>query len=56
MTQEELAFRAGLTRQTVAKAEKPGAVPSMRTQRRISEILGGGADAYWDAPTMREAA
>lgn len=56
MTQEELAVRAGLTRATVANAEKPDAVPSIRTQRRIAEVLGAEPDSFWEAPRMPEAA
>lgn len=56
MSQEELAVRAGITRGTVAAAEKIGAQPSMRVQRAIAEALPGDVhpDELW--PLELEAA
>lgn len=55
MSQEELAARAGVTRDTVYRAERFGApVPSLRTQRRLAEALEVDAEEIW--PTQEAAA
>lgn len=55
MSQEELAARAGVTRDTIYRAERADAPPpSLRTQRRVAEVLEVDADAIW--PAQDEAA
>jgi predicted RNase H-like HicB family nuclease/DNA-binding XRE family transcriptional regulator len=40
LTQAQLAARAGVSQQQVAKLERPGSNPSIATLRRIAEALG----------------
>jgi predicted RNase H-like HicB family nuclease len=40
LTQAQLAARAGVSQQQVAKLERPGSNPSIVTLRRIAEALG----------------
>jgi predicted RNase H-like HicB family nuclease/DNA-binding XRE family transcriptional regulator len=40
LTQAQLAARAGVSQQQVAKLERPGANPSVATLRKIAEALG----------------
>ena len=44
MTQEELARRIGMTRQTVAAIEKAKYSPSLEAAFRIAQVFGVGLD------------
>ncbi len=53
MTQEELARRAGVTRQTILAIEKNKYVPSLELAFRISRIFGESVEnvfSFEDAP------
>lgn len=48
MSQEELGVRAGVTRATISRLEKPDAPePSLRTQRSIARVLNVDPDLLW---------
>lgn len=48
MSQEELAARAGISRDSVYRAERAGAEPpSLRVQRLIAAVLEVDADGLW---------
>ena len=44
MTQQELAERAGCTRQTIGALEKGGYVPSLALAFRIAQVFGVGVE------------
>jgi putative transcriptional regulator len=48
MTQQELAERAGCTRQTIGALEQGGYVPSLALAFRISRVFGVGVEEVFE--------
>lgn len=48
MTQQELAERAGCTRQTIGAMEQGGYVPSLALAFRISRVFGMGVEEVFE--------
>lgn len=48
LTQEELALRVGVTRQTIIAIEKGNYTPSVMLALRLAQVLGGSVeDLFW---------
>ena len=48
MTQQELAERAGCTRQTIGALEQGGYVPSLLLAFRIARVFGAGVEEVFE--------
>jgi putative transcriptional regulator len=48
LTQEELALRVGVTRQTIIAIEKGNYTPSVMLALKLAQVLGGSVDdLFW---------
>jgi len=54
MTQQELAERAGCTRQTIGALEQGGYVPSLALAFRIARVFGAGVEDVFQFEDGRE--